>query len=62
MRWIPLLFGFFLYRTAAGLTLYMTLSALWSIGESWFIRKVWLSKIELQPPPAGAPALFPKKR
>lgn len=49
MRWMPLLFGVFLYSTAAGLTLYMTLSALWSIGETWLIRKVWLSKIELAP-------------
>lgn len=47
MRWIPLVFGVFLYQTAAGLTLYMTLSALWSIGESWLIKKVWLSKLGL---------------
>jgi YidC/Oxa1 family membrane protein insertase len=59
MRWIPLAFGVFLYRTAAGLTLYMTLSALWSIGESWLIRKVWLSKINLEPP---APPAKPARR
>jgi YidC/Oxa1 family membrane protein insertase len=47
MRFIPLLFGVMLYRTAAGLTLYMTLSALWSIGESWLIRTVWLKKLGL---------------
>lgn len=46
MRWMPVLFGFFLYSTAAGLTLYMTMSALWSIGETWVIRKVWLAKLE----------------
>ena len=52
MRWIPLMFGFFLYRYASGLALYMTLSALWSIGESWLIRKLWLSKMEKLPVPA----------
>jgi YidC/Oxa1 family membrane protein insertase len=46
MRWMPVLFGFFLYTTASGLTLYMTMSALWSIGETWLIRKLWLSKLE----------------
>jgi YidC/Oxa1 family membrane protein insertase len=46
MRWMPVLFGFFLYSTAAGLTLYMTMSALWSIGETWVIRKLWLTKLE----------------
>jgi len=56
MRWIPLAFGVFLYNTAAGLTLYMTLSALWSIGETWLIKKVWLSKIEMTPAPAPASA------
>lgn len=62
MRWIPLLFGVFLYNTAAGLTLYMTLSALWSIGESWLIRKVWLSKIELATPaPAAASRPAPRR-
>ncbi len=51
MRWMPLLFGFFLYSTAAGLTLYMTMSAVWSIGENWLIKKVWIAK--LIPAPAG---------
>jgi YidC/Oxa1 family membrane protein insertase len=46
MRWMPVLMGVFLYGTAAGLTLYMTASALWSIGESWLIRKLWLAKME----------------
>jgi membrane protein insertase Oxa1/YidC/SpoIIIJ len=46
MRWMPVLFGFFLYGTASGLTLYMTMSALWSIGETWVIRKLWLAKLE----------------
>jgi YidC/Oxa1 family membrane protein insertase len=46
MRWMPVLFGIFLYGTASGLTLYMTMSALWSIGETWLIRKLWLSKLE----------------
>jgi YidC/Oxa1 family membrane protein insertase len=46
MRWMPMLMGVFLYNTAAGLTLYMTMSAIWSIGESWLIRKLWLSKME----------------
>lgn len=59
MRWIPLLFGVMLYSTASGLTLYMTLSALWSIGESWLIKKVWISKLE--PMPAPAPAVAQRK-
>jgi YidC/Oxa1 family membrane protein insertase len=46
MRWMPVMMGVFLYNTAAGLTLYMTMSAIWSIGESWLIRKLWLSKME----------------
>jgi YidC/Oxa1 family membrane protein insertase len=46
MRWMPLLFGFFLYSTASGLTLYMTMSAIWSIGETTLIKKVWLAKID----------------
>jgi YidC/Oxa1 family membrane protein insertase len=46
MRWMPVAMGFFLYGTAAGLTLYMTMSAIWSIGETWLIRKIWLSKLE----------------
>jgi hypothetical protein len=40
----------------------MTLSALWSIGESWLIRKVWLSKIELQPTGAAATAALAAKK
>jgi YidC/Oxa1 family membrane protein insertase len=46
MRWMPVLFGLMLYNTAAGLTLYMTMSAVWSIGETWLIRKLWLNKLE----------------
>ncbi len=46
MRWMPVVMGVFLYGTAAGLTLYMTMSALWSIGETWMIRKLWLNKLE----------------
>lgn len=46
MRWMPVVMGVFLYSTAAGLTLYMTMSALWSIGETWLIRKLWLNKLE----------------
>jgi YidC/Oxa1 family membrane protein insertase len=47
MRWMPVLMGLMLYSYASGLTLYMTMSALWSIGETWYIRKKWLSKLEL---------------
>jgi YidC/Oxa1 family membrane protein insertase len=46
MRWMPVLMGIFLYAYPAGLALYMTMSALWSIGETWLIRKVWLAKME----------------
>jgi YidC/Oxa1 family membrane protein insertase len=45
MRWMPVVMGLFLYSYPAGLTLYMTTSALWSIGETWLIKKVWLSKL-----------------
>ena len=47
MRWMPMMFGLFLYNFAAGLCLYMTMSALWSIGEIHLIRKVWLSKLDV---------------
>jgi len=46
MRWMPVIMGLFLYSYPAGLTLYMTTSAIWSIGETWFIRKVWLSNLK----------------
>lgn len=62
MRYIPLLFGVFMYQTASGLTLYMTLSALWSIGETWLIRKVWISKLEQQAAPYVAKAVPQKRR
>ncbi len=45
MRWMPMLFGVFLYNFACGLTIYMTMSALWSIGEIQLIRRVWLKDL-----------------
>ena len=56
MRWMPMMFGLMLYNFASGLALYMTMSALWSIGEVTLIRKVWLSKLEQMPTPAPATA------
>ena len=53
MRWMPMLFGVMLYQFSSGLCLYMTMSALWSIGEVQLIRRVWLSKLE--GPEAGMP-------
>jgi YidC/Oxa1 family membrane protein insertase len=47
MRWMPVLMGFFLYSYPAGLALYMTASAVWTIGEIWIIRKLWLDKLDL---------------
>ena len=46
MRWMPMMFGLILYNYASGLTIYMTCSALWSIGEVQLIRRVWLNKLE----------------
>ena len=48
MRWMPMLFGVFLYKFASGLTLYMCMSALWSICEIQVIRRLWLNKIDEQ--------------
>ncbi len=48
MRWMPMLFGVFLYGFASGLTLYMTMSALWSICEVQLIRRLWLNKIDAE--------------
>ena len=45
---MPMLFGVFLYGFASGLTLYMTMSALWSIGEVQLIRRLWLNKIDAE--------------
>ena len=47
MRWMPMMFGLILYNYASGLTIYMTCSALWSIGEVQLIRRVWLNKLDL---------------
>jgi YidC/Oxa1 family membrane protein insertase len=46
MRWMPVVMGIFLYGYPAGLALYMTMSAVWSIGETWLIRRLWLDKLE----------------
>ncbi len=45
MRWMPMMFGLILYNYPSGLTIYMTCSALWSIGEVQLIRRVWLNKL-----------------
>ncbi len=41
MMWMPILFGFFLYNYAAGLSLYMITSSLFGIMEYTVIRKIW---------------------
>ena len=41
MMWMPVMFGFFLYRYAAGLSLYMITTSIFGILESTVIRKVW---------------------
>jgi YidC/Oxa1 family membrane protein insertase len=41
MMWMPILFGFFLYNYAAGLSLYMITSSLFGICEYTVIRKIW---------------------
>ncbi len=46
MRWMPMMFGLILYKYPSGLTIYMTCSALWSIGEVQLIRRLWLKKLE----------------
>ncbi len=47
MRWMPMLFGVMLYNYASGLCIYMTCSAIWSIGEMQLIKRVWLAKLDL---------------
>lgn len=41
MMWMPIMFGFFLYNYAAGLSLYMITTSAFGILESTVIRKIW---------------------
>lgn len=41
MMWMPIMFGFFLYNYASGLSLYMITTSFFGILESTVIRKVW---------------------
>ncbi|MEM8712397.1 MAG: membrane protein insertase YidC, partial [Planctomycetota bacterium] len=41
MMWMPIMFGFFLYNYAAGLSLYMITTSAFGIIESTVIRKIW---------------------
>ena len=41
MVWMPVLFGFFLYNYAAGLSLYMITTSLFGILEQTVIKRVW---------------------
>lgn len=41
MMWMPIMFGFFLYKYASGLSLYMITTSMFGIIESTVIRKVW---------------------
>ncbi|MEC8513493.1 MAG: YidC/Oxa1 family insertase periplasmic-domain containing protein [Planctomycetota bacterium] len=41
MMWMPIMFGFFLYNYASGLSLYMITTSAFGIIESTVIRRVW---------------------
>ncbi len=41
MMWMPIMFGFFLYNYASGLSLYMITTSFFGIIESTVIRRVW---------------------
>ena len=41
MMWMPIMFGFFLYNYAAGLSLYMITTSAFGILEVTLIRKIW---------------------
>ena len=41
MMWMPVLFGFFLYNYAAGLSLYMITQSILGIMEQTVIKKIW---------------------
>jgi YidC/Oxa1 family membrane protein insertase len=41
MMWMPILFGFFLYNYAAGLSLYMITTSIFGILEQTVIKKIW---------------------
>ena len=41
MMWMPIMFGFFLYNYASGLSLYMITTSAFGIVESTVIRRVW---------------------
>ena len=41
MMWMPVLFGFFLYNYAAGLSIYMITTSLFGIMEYTLIRRIW---------------------
>ena len=41
MMWMPILFGFFLYHYAAGLSLYMITTSLFGILEQTVIKQIW---------------------
>ena len=41
MMWMPVLFGFFLYNYAAGLSIYMITTSIFGIMEYTVVRKIW---------------------
>ncbi len=41
MMWMPILFGFFLYNYAAGLSLYMITTSVFGVMEQTVIKKIW---------------------
>ena len=41
MMWMPVLFGFFLYNYAAGLSLYMITTSIFGILEQTVIKRIW---------------------
>ncbi len=41
MMWMPIVFGFFLYNYAAGLSLYMITTSMFGVLEQTVIKKIW---------------------
>lgn len=53
MMWMPILFGFFLYNYAAGLSLYMITTSVFGILEQTVIKKIWPIDDKEQPKKQG---------
>ena len=53
MKFMPVAFFFFFYAMPAGLVLYFTVSSLYGVAESWWLRKVLMPRLGLADDSAG---------